>query len=395
MKMRLLTLLLSISILMLTCNIQLANTEPELVAYIEGRIKGTEEWFHWGVLRTSESVLELELRGTGSQERSTVEIVRYEWDFGDGETAEGEYVNHTYYTGNWNITLTVYDAEGNSASETLKIEVRGLRISGSIQVEFESFGNGIVEWTTEAAHSGGHSLKLLIPDGASTNSWAIVKIPYGNTLNTLKHLSFYVKYIAARPRFMLYLDKNRDGNVDSLLLSDYLDFGDGEWTVGVGGLRWGWTEATYPPSNYGEIWQPFDYWQELYGNATVSYVAVALEYWAVEPEGIGEPLYVDTVTINTITYDLEPFSVAYYISFYTGWNLIGIPMNLIDPSIEGIFAENLTKVKYIFGFDNKNKAFTYWIKGLGGPLRMLEPGKGYWVYVTENFNQTIRYKIEG
>lgn len=120
--------LLVISMLTLTFNIQLAKTGPgALVAYIEGRTEEIREWFHWDVLGTSKSELKLELRGTESQKRSTVEIVRYEWDFGDGETAEGEYVRHTYYTGNWYLTLTVYDHEGDSASETLKIEVRGER----------------------------------------------------------------------------------------------------------------------------------------------------------------------------------------------------------------------------------------------------------------------------
>lgn len=96
-----------------------------LVAYIERWDEPRGEWRHWGTLGTSMSQLELELRGTESQNRSTTTIVRYEWDFGDGDTAEGEYVTHTYIRGSYDISLTVYDDEGNSASETLKIEVRG------------------------------------------------------------------------------------------------------------------------------------------------------------------------------------------------------------------------------------------------------------------------------
>ncbi len=173
-------------------------------------------------------------------------------------------------------------------------------------VELEIFGDGTAGWVTDVVHNGTYSVRLLIPEGASTSSLAIVKVPYGNALDTLESFSFYVKYIMALPRFVVYLDKDRDGTVDGLLLSDYLDFGSGEWVVGVGGLRWGWTEATYPITEYGRIWKPFEDWQGLYGNATALYVAAALEYWAAEPEGLGEPLYVDTVTINGITYDLEP-----------------------------------------------------------------------------------------
>ena len=96
-----------------------------LVAYIERWDEPRGEWRHWGTLITSRSQLALELRGTESQNRSTATIVRYEWDFGDGHTAEGEYVSHMYTTGYYGITLTVYDKYGNSASETLAIEVRG------------------------------------------------------------------------------------------------------------------------------------------------------------------------------------------------------------------------------------------------------------------------------
>ena len=38
------------------------------------------------------------------------EIVKYLWDFGDGTTAQGKTVNHTYeHDGNFNFTLTVVD----------------------------------------------------------------------------------------------------------------------------------------------------------------------------------------------------------------------------------------------------------------------------------------------
>ncbi|HDI52919.1 MAG TPA: hypothetical protein ENF89_02075, partial [Candidatus Bathyarchaeota archaeon] len=79
------------------------------------------------------------------------------------------------------------------------------------------------------------------------------------------------------------------------------------------------------------------------------------------------------------------------ISLYTGWNLIGIPINPRDPSIQGIFQGNLKKVQYIYGWDNENKTWKIWIRGLEkcANLNKLEPGKGYWVYVTDNFTQKI------
>lgn len=52
------------------------------------------------------------------------EIVRYQWEFGDGETAEGQTVTHTYKTaGTFTVTLTVTDDRGakNSLSRTVTV----------------------------------------------------------------------------------------------------------------------------------------------------------------------------------------------------------------------------------------------------------------------------------
>jgi len=172
----------------------------------------------------------------------------------------------------------------------------------------EEIGDGIAEWTTEVVHSGEYSVKLTIPDGAISGSWAIIKVPYGKALSTLTSAPSFYLYanVVHHPRLAIYLDKTGDGEVNNLLLSDYIDLESGNWNIGTGGLRWGWSETPYPPYSYGETWQPYEYWQSRYGDATVLYVAVALEYWAVEPDAIGEPLYVDDVIINGLIYDLEP-----------------------------------------------------------------------------------------
>lgn len=52
-------------------------------------------------------------------------IVRYEWDFGDGNTGTGEIVEHTYKLGGYYVaTLTVYDADGASGRTHLGIDVQ-------------------------------------------------------------------------------------------------------------------------------------------------------------------------------------------------------------------------------------------------------------------------------
>ena len=51
-------------------------------------------------------------------------ITMYIWDFGDGTTSAGEYVNHTYMkVGNYTVKLTVYDNAGDKSSATKKIEI--------------------------------------------------------------------------------------------------------------------------------------------------------------------------------------------------------------------------------------------------------------------------------
>jgi PKD repeat protein len=52
-------------------------------------------------------------------------IVSYEWDFGDGTTGTGKTVNHVYEKpGTYKVTLTVKDAAGNYATDSIIITVQ-------------------------------------------------------------------------------------------------------------------------------------------------------------------------------------------------------------------------------------------------------------------------------
>jgi PKD repeat protein/RNA polymerase subunit RPABC4/transcription elongation factor Spt4 len=60
-----------------------------------------------------------------------VGITSYSWDFGDGNSATGETVSHTYGTvGNYTVTLTVTDAAGNSDTVTITITVEEATAAG-------------------------------------------------------------------------------------------------------------------------------------------------------------------------------------------------------------------------------------------------------------------------
>lgn len=52
-------------------------------------------------------------------------ISLYVWNFGDGSSSAGKYVNHTYLAvGNYTVTLTVYDNAGGSSSTKVKVEIK-------------------------------------------------------------------------------------------------------------------------------------------------------------------------------------------------------------------------------------------------------------------------------
>lgn len=59
-----------------------------------------------------------------SDSRDNIGITSYEWDFGDGNTGTGLTATHTYAkTGSYVVTLTVWDAAGNSNTDETTINV--------------------------------------------------------------------------------------------------------------------------------------------------------------------------------------------------------------------------------------------------------------------------------
>jgi PKD repeat protein len=56
-----------------------------------------------------------------------VGVTTYEWDFGDGATSSEAAVSHDYAApGTYDVTLTVWDAAGNTNTVTMSVEVRAV-----------------------------------------------------------------------------------------------------------------------------------------------------------------------------------------------------------------------------------------------------------------------------
>ena len=99
--------------------------------------------------------------GSGSYDPDG-EIVSYDWDFGDGTTAWGETVSHTFnYPGVYTVTLTVIDDQGSTGSDTIEINAgSGFTNQSPVAVVSSDSTSGVAPLTVNFDGSGSYD-----PDG--------------------------------------------------------------------------------------------------------------------------------------------------------------------------------------------------------------------------------------
>jgi len=61
---------------------------------------------------------------------ATGDAISYHWDFGDGGSADGPTVQHTYAAGRWTATLTSRSSDGGTSTQTAVITAYGLSLTG-------------------------------------------------------------------------------------------------------------------------------------------------------------------------------------------------------------------------------------------------------------------------
>ena len=121
----------------------------------------------------------------------------------------------------------------------------------TLTVQLFNIGDGQTSLTSNLAHTSANVVKLMIPPTERQGSGCMALYPYNEPLSTLQSFQIYTFYTNATPRFVIQLDKNRDGMADIVLLSDYQFLGNNLWQLTQGGQRWGWTEASPDLSTFG------------------------------------------------------------------------------------------------------------------------------------------------
>jgi PKD repeat protein len=73
---------------------------------------------------TGEPIVDSVIEFNGEAQDIPADSITFEWDFGDGNTAQGKTVTHNYSTsGQYTITLTVTDDEGGKSTESTTTEI--------------------------------------------------------------------------------------------------------------------------------------------------------------------------------------------------------------------------------------------------------------------------------
>jgi len=203
-------------------------------------------------------------------------------------------------------------------------------------ITLSSIGDGTAEWSAKMKTSGYYSAKLCVEDGAK--DWAEVSIPVDIPLNQINQLTFLKKVVSGtcswnpdaypcgwNPNVILAIDADGDGDFDGDLPSYHFQgslgsdaFIEGEFPTGlteydtdfefINAIEemawWGADEDGILDALYGSL-ETFQTqsWGKIDPTDHVKYIKIVI---GGTGSWTAETAYVDDVTINEETVDLEP-----------------------------------------------------------------------------------------
>jgi len=110
-------------------------------------------------------------------------IVAYAWDFGDGATATGSSVSHTYTTGTYQARLTVTDDDGATGSNALTVTVSPPPNTVDAPTNLTAGVSGktvTLRWTDKSANEDGFYVERGV-SAKKTTTWTRVGTLPANT----------------------------------------------------------------------------------------------------------------------------------------------------------------------------------------------------------------------
>jgi len=210
--------------------------------------------------------------GSQSSDPDGDPIISHDWEFGDGQTAEGEAAEHIYQVrGDYQAKLTVTDARGGSSTAEVTVAVDGpnqaptacieavptsgtapLQVTfraqcssdddGSIQSYNWDFGDGVSTGGIEQTHTyqgpGDYTATLMVIDNEGGTDSVAVTIH----VNDAPSASFVVTPEDSVAPTVVHFDASASGDADGTIASYRWEFGDGQALEGAG---WEQAQHTY------------------------------------------------------------------------------------------------------------------------------------------------------
>jgi len=303
-------------------------------------------------------------------------IVRYDWDFGDGTTqsTDGPYAEHVWWeAGNYTVTVTVTDDEGQSASESLLVEVLP-HVNEPPYACFWVYGNPvvnqtvnfvdcsmdpdgwIVSWAWDFGDGTGGSGPVVYHTYTQAGTYAVTLVVTDNenaSANTTQWISVYENL---PPVAAFWYSPPNPGVGDVVYFNGWGSYDPDGW---ISGWWWDFGDGTNATAYWPEAWHQYTaggYYlvtltviDNLGATGTTSQwihvnePPVALFTTSPSTGKVGTP-----VTFNaSASYDPDGFVAGYFWDFGDGGSAEG-------PVVSHVYGETGNYVVGLMVIDNEN-----------------------------------------